>query len=554
MTDPIDFDDATIADMTVALSQGRRVRFVPGSDPSASLDTGEHLDQSDADFLGTKLDEVKDLLGRGFEVNVHPDGSIYAFTADRSQRYLANPDATLDTLEAEFVRQSIRTGSTVVVEVDGSIAFKKGDGPAPDEAAITKRIAHFDEQLSSGKLAEAAAAGKNFEVAGDGTMSYVGSGATADTAADPATDPAADVDVVGDGVGGVVDDLDGDAVRMQAQQATEFAQQVREVSYDRLEQETTSLGLERDAAARLAWAAEQEANAADMQVKRELSFVDGYHEMAAKHQPSGDPDDIFAQQDAALAAKSAALANAAQARADAASARAAELRATAATATAEVARLEAEIDVTSTEYTQLSDTAEHLETRAYLLGAVARTDAAADAADEKAAELRAAGDEAGADAAAAEAAELHRSAAAMDRDTRAITVDEDVLAEAGIALPDDFVNPPPTAPATDGTTSEPATDDTTTTPPTQVIDMEPEVIEVDVPRVIDMEPEVIEVDVPRVIDMEPEVIEVDVPQPVDVEVPELEFDDQLDHGVDDTSFGGIDGESTTAAHSDDIEF
>jgi len=112
----------------------------------------------------------------------------------------------------------------------------------------------------------------------------------------------------------------------------------------------------------------------------------------------------------------------------------------------------------------------------------------------------------------------------MDRDTRAITVDEDVLAEAGIALPDDFVNPPPTAPATDGTTSEPATDDTTTTPPTQVIDMEPEVIEVD------------------------------VPQPVDVEVPELEFDDQLDHGVDDTSFGGIDGESTTAAHSDDIEF
>ena len=132
--------------------------------------------------------------------------------------------------------------------------------------------------------------------------------------------------------------------------------------------------------------------------------------------------------------------------------------------------------------------------------------------------------------------------------------DEDVLAEAGIALPDDFVNPPPTAPATDGTTSEPATDDTTTTPPTQVIDMEPEVIEVDVPRVIDMEPEVIEVDVPRVIDMEPEVIEVDVPQPVDVEVPELEFDDQLDHGVDDTSFGGIDGESTTAAHSDDIEF
>ena len=40
MTDPIDFDDATIADMTVALSQGRRVRFVPGSDPSASLDTG----------------------------------------------------------------------------------------------------------------------------------------------------------------------------------------------------------------------------------------------------------------------------------------------------------------------------------------------------------------------------------------------------------------------------------------------------------------------------------------------------------------------------------
>ena len=121
--------------------------------------------------------------------------------------------------------------------------------------------------------------------------------------------------------------------------ADEFSEQIRDKSYEFLAEKTGSPGIERDAAARTAWSATQEADSADLQVQRELEAVENHRAMADRWREGADADgDIFGQEDAERTNKATALADAAQARADAAQGRAAVLRADAEAATADVAR------------------------------------------------------------------------------------------------------------------------------------------------------------------------------------------------------------------------
>jgi hypothetical protein len=479
MADPI--GEQMLQEMSVALSQGRRVRFTADGQASASLEASAGMQQSAADFLGTKVDEINGLRQRGFEVNVDPDGSIYAFLPDKSERYLANPDAAIDTLEQMFVHQVIRDGATLMIEADGSMAYRANTtGPKPSDDVVAQRIAHFDEQVATGKIAAAASESKGFEIAADGSMTYVLEMEPMDlSSGDPAAGgpiPASPPPAVGV--------PDGDDLRVEAREASTIARQIREVSYSRLEEDATTLGIERDDAARRAWSLQQEANAADMQVKREQATVERLREHAENWEADAAGDDIFAEEAAERVGKATAMANAAQARLDNAQTRAVALREEAAAATADVARLETAIDENLDDYQKLADAARSIELRAGVLETAADFEDQADAADIRAAALRAEGDEAGAVAAEAAAAAARAAAESTTRMAREGELDEALLAEAGIALPEGFEHPLPEP------VPEPVPE------PPVVIDMEPEVIEVTPPRVIDMEPEIIEVTVP----------------------------------------------------------
>ena len=167
-------DETVLQDMSVALSQGRRVTFKPGGDPSASLDTQDAMQQSASEFLGTKIDEINALLDKGLEVNVDPDGSLYTFSPDRASRYISDANPDIEMMERYVVHEGIRQGATVVIEPDGSIGYHVSPGTTPPaEAQAALRIKAFDEQLDSGKLTEAAQQGKQFELSSQGSMSFV---------------------------------------------------------------------------------------------------------------------------------------------------------------------------------------------------------------------------------------------------------------------------------------------------------------------------------------------------------------------------------------------
>ena len=116
MSDPI-VDEDKVQEMSAALAEGRRVRFSPDGQSSASLDAGNPIQQPAADFISTKLDEINDLLGRGFEVAVDPDGSVFAYNADRTGRYLLDVAGQVKSDHISFLLAD--AGSPTIVKDPG---------------------------------------------------------------------------------------------------------------------------------------------------------------------------------------------------------------------------------------------------------------------------------------------------------------------------------------------------------------------------------------------------------------------------------------------------
>ncbi|HUC32481.1 MAG TPA: hypothetical protein VMS14_03710, partial [Ilumatobacteraceae bacterium] len=340
-------DDDVLKDMSVALSQGRRVRFTPEGDPSASLDAqSTGLQQPAADFLGTKVDEINALLDKGLEVNVDPDGSIFAFTPDRSSRYLSDPNPEIESFDRLIVHDAIGKGANLVIEPDGSMGYHIPPGTTPPSAdQVAARVKAFDEQLDSGKLSEAVKAGKQFELSSEGSMSYVvddssgisgvAGGATAPgTPGTPDTTDAADTAPGGDTGSPDATASDADAMRAESAEATQMAARIREVAYDHFTEDYTALSITRDDEARRVWALRQEASSADMQIKREQRNVDMYQQELAGADAAKGTDYGM---DPGVYDHTRAMAAIAQGRLDAATKHAADLRSQADAAEQQVA-------------------------------------------------------------------------------------------------------------------------------------------------------------------------------------------------------------------------
>ena len=295
----------------------------------------------------------------------------------------------------------------------------------------------------------------------------------------------------------VADVFDAEDARAELAGTKALAAEVRQKTFDHYSERTSQLEVERDEQARKAWANRQEANAADMQVKRETATL----ERAQAHMKNWEKEAMGGDSQALTDYEhSRALAERAQTRIDAAKTRAEQLRAEADVADKEVVRLEDESMKNYEEYHYLADQAESLELRAWSDQMASDDLAKAQDAETRAAELRARGDDKNAEVLEQQAAQLRADADKWVTESRP-TVDDEKLEELGIDVDDRYADsdtivnpiPDPFAPPPD--------------PEPTVIDMEPEIIEGTPPTVINMDPEIIEGTPPTVINMDPEIIE-----------------------------------------------
>ncbi len=541
MSDPI-VDEDKVQEMSAALAEGRRVRFSPDGQSSASLDAGNPIQQPAADFISTKLDEINDLLGRGFEVAVDPDGSVFAYNADRTGRYLANPDAQIDSMEQLFVHESIRRGGTVVIESDGSIAYQIDPAAtAPSPEAVAARIAQFDAALAGGDVSLTLQNGKSVTITPDGVIDFT---ATSPSAPPAAATPAAPAPAAPP----ALPDIDAAEIRADVVESGQVAQQIRDLAFERLEEDAAEYSVARDAAARRAWASDNEAKAADIQVKRELLVLDKARDAARRHEQAALKGDEHA---AELLREANIKAETASQRVEAAREAATAARGAAEAARDEVATLEASAVHAEFEHDVLLEQARHMDGHTTHLELAADAAEQAEMKDAEAAEARAAGDIAGADALAAEAANHRRLAQQQLDEAKAVEIDALRMEHMGIDLPDDVDSDPDNdvAAATPETTPADATDATAEAAatggeagqPVRVIDMEPEVIEVDVPEAPGI-PGVPDIEVPAEIEMPVEVT-VDMPDDSMDAAADLvatnDFADDL--GAIDTAAGELDG-------------
>ena len=255
-------------------------------------------------------------------------------------------------------------------------------------------------------------------------------------------------------------------VRAEADLAIDTAAKVRDAIFEQNTTKYVDLTLERDAEARKAWGLKQEAEAADMQVKREQARLTEHQkelkEAEAQSANAGPTDSRMLYEEARTRVA------VDQARLDSARQKADELRDQAKASDAQVASLEHEMEQQRLQSNEMQTDADMLLVRAEELQRDATHLEAADQLQAQAAALRDQGDSRGADALDAQAA-AERAKSNLTDNT---TVDDERLEPLGVDIDarfsdaDDIVNL--------GFGEEPAADPGVIDP--GVIEMEPMII------------------------------------------------------------------------------
>ena len=255
-------------------------------------------------------------------------------------------------------------------------------------------------------------------------------------------------------------------VRAEADLAIDTAGKVRDAIFEQNTTKYVDLTLERDAEARKAWGLKQEAEAADMQVKREQARLTEHQkelkEAEAQSANAGPTDSRMLYEEARTRVA------VDQARLDSARQKADELRDQAKASDAQVASLEHEMEQQRLQSNEMQTDADMLLVRAEELQRDATHLEAADQLQAQAAALRDQGDSKGADALDAQAA-AERAKSNLTDNT---TVDDERLEPLGVDIDarfsdaDDIVNL--------GFGEEPAADPGVIDP--GVIEMEPMII------------------------------------------------------------------------------
>jgi hypothetical protein len=214
-------------------------------------------------FVESRLGEVRRLALEGIDTRISPDGSMAGAGRNSTFMYMAGPDRSFDEDEMNLIRSGILRGARVSVSPDGTVWMRQfpNDPPRTDGEAKAM-LATFEQHVERGDFQRQLDEGLTVSVIGDEIQTAV---------VDDALPPAIEF---------VDPPSTGADARAAAEQAAETAQRTRQEGERRVADDVVELGLERDAVARKKWGAEQEAKAADQQVKRERRLAADQHDVA----------------------------------------------------------------------------------------------------------------------------------------------------------------------------------------------------------------------------------------------------------------------------------
>jgi hypothetical protein len=169
-------DDADLRGIRDALREGKKVGI--GSDGKIHVfatPEGDPIDIASETFIEGKLGEVRSLLQLGFNATLHPSGEILANSNDGRFKYQADETVALTAADRDGIRRMIVGGADVGITPDGTIQFTQPMGGAKRSLNQADRVmAELDRQISNGRVAAEAAAGRGLTISGrdDGAMEF----------------------------------------------------------------------------------------------------------------------------------------------------------------------------------------------------------------------------------------------------------------------------------------------------------------------------------------------------------------------------------------------
>jgi hypothetical protein len=169
-------DDADLRGIRDALRQGKKVGL--GSDGKIHVfDTpeGDPIDIASETFIEGKLGEVRSLLQHGFNATLHPSGEISANSHDGRFMYQADEAVALTAADRDGIRRMLVGGADVGITPDGTIQFSQAIGATTRSLNQADRVmAELDRQISSGRVASEAAAGRGLTISAreDGAVEF----------------------------------------------------------------------------------------------------------------------------------------------------------------------------------------------------------------------------------------------------------------------------------------------------------------------------------------------------------------------------------------------
>ena len=166
-------DDGDLRQMRDALRAGKHVTLASDGKVYVSNEAKTPMTSDQEAFIESKLGHVIEMAREGYGVSVHPDGTISADRADHRAKAMYDMDAGFGEQERLLIQRGVQDGALVRLHTDGHVEYflpKDAKPPSPAEAA--KLQAFLDEEIASGRLADAWRNGETLAAQPDGSVVY----------------------------------------------------------------------------------------------------------------------------------------------------------------------------------------------------------------------------------------------------------------------------------------------------------------------------------------------------------------------------------------------
>jgi hypothetical protein len=276
-------DDADLRTIRDALKEGKQVKLLPDGSLEVSSDVVDAPMGAQAEaYIESQLGDVKVLLEKGFEMNVHPAGQVFGSSADGLTRVQGDLDPGLGRDDLLTIKVVLGMGANVAVLPDGTVQTRHHLDQTPRTTQqVDDLLAQLDARVQDGSLVREARAGRGLTIAdagdGQGTQLRFAQSAPDEPGIALPDDPVAPVSsssTSGEpGGDNIPEDPTGVDLADLADRIDARADALRTDALEDQVAEATRVGLQRDESAREAWMAQQGHEAAFQQARRELKVV-----------------------------------------------------------------------------------------------------------------------------------------------------------------------------------------------------------------------------------------------------------------------------------------